>query len=103
MTGGAGIASVVEQAWCLGQMLFVPFVGFVLMVVVIKLGQGLGLVENSTKPFTPRPPRPAFSRTECLKNVATAKYGRNTFDLTDDEQSIVARECVLQQSEYEGW
>lgn len=88
---------------CLGQLLFVPFAMLLVMVVSIKVGQPLGLVERGNGSYVAPAPRPTFSRKACLREISYRRYQRNYGELTDDEGSIVARECVALQSAIERW
>ncbi|MES2496386.1 MAG: hypothetical protein V4618_09740 [Pseudomonadota bacterium] len=84
-----------KRIGCLGQLFIIWAVGFAGMILYARMG---GFDE-----YAGTVPKPAFSRKECLNRQANERYGPNADDLTESQMGLIARACVVEQSEYEGW
>jgi hypothetical protein len=72
-------------------------------VVAAKLLFAAGLIENPFPPVAQVPGLPAFDRNECLSRNSYRIREADPLISDDMLNGEVARACVIEQEQYEGW
>lgn len=90
------------REWDFWDWLSMAFLALVAVALVGKVLQWVGLIDPPP-PSAPRYEPPSFDRDECLNR--NAYRIREADPMISDEMLAgdVARACVLEQQEFEGW